>query len=193
MIRIMLVDDEENILKALRRVLGSPEAWCGDGSALDPDSEDAPRNAVEIFNAPQAALARAKEGIAFDIVISDYRMPGMDGVAFLKALRQIQPDTVRIILSGYADLQALIGAINEAQIHRFICKPWDDYALRADVKQIYRLHQLQLENQRLADQVRYQQGIISKQELELRRLEAETPGITKVRRAPDGGILLDDD
>jgi two-component system probable response regulator PhcQ len=193
MIRIMLVDDEENILRSLRRVLGSPDAWCGDHSTLDSDAEEVPRNAVEIFTTPHTALARAKEGVAFDIVISDYRMPEMNGVAFLKALREIQPDTVRIILSGYADMQALIGAINEAQIHRFICKPWDDYTLCADVKQIFRFHQLQVENQRLADQVRHQQGVISRQELELRRLEAETPGITQVKRTSDGGILLDDD
>ena len=143
--------------------------------------------------APAAALARAREGIAFDIVISDYRMPEMDGVAFLKALREIQPDTVRIILSGYADMSALIGAINEAKIHRFIAKPWDDYTLCADVRQAFQLRQLQIENQRLADEVRHQQGVISRQDLELRRLEAETPGITKVRRTPDGGVLFDDD
>jgi response regulator RpfG family c-di-GMP phosphodiesterase len=193
MARIMLVDDEENILRALRRVLGMPEAWCGDGPGVDPDAMDAPRNAVEIFTLPVAALARAREGVAFDIVISDYRMPEMDGVAFLKALREIQPDTVRIILSGYADMQGLIGAINEAKIHRFIAKPWDDYGLRVDVRQAFQLQRLQVENQRLADEVRHQQGIISRQELELRRLEAETPGITKVKRTPDGGILLDDD
>lgn len=193
MTRIMLVDDEENILRALRRILGSPDAWCGDRATLDPDALDAPRNAVEIFTSPKLALARAGEGVAFDIVVSDYRMPEMDGVAFLKALREIQPNTVRIILSGYADMQALIGAINEAKIHRFICKPWDDYALCADIRQLFHLQNLQVENQRLADEVRHQQGIISRQELELRRLEAETPGITKVKRTADGGILLDDD
>ena len=193
MIRIMLVDDEENILKSLRRVLGTPDAWCGDRTLVDSAAVEPPRNAVEIFTSPQEALKRAKSGVAFDIVISDYRMPEMDGVAFLKLLREIQPNTVRIILSGYADHDALISAINIAQIHRFICKPWEDYALRADVKQLYRLQQLQIENQRLADQVRAQQGIISRQELELRRLEEESPGITQVKRAPDGGILLDED
>lgn len=184
MARIMLVDDEENILNALRRVLVAP---------LDADAEDASRNIVEVFSSPHAALARARDGVPFDVVISDYRMPEMDGVAFLKALREYQPDAVRIILSGYADMQGLISAINDANIQRFIVKPWDDYALCADVRQLLTLQALQLENRRLADELRQQQGIISRQELELRRLEAETPGITKVNRAPDGSVILDDD
>lgn len=181
MARIMLVDDEENILRTLRRVLNEPLA-----------SEEA-ACIVETFTSPRQALVRAREGIVFDIAISDYRMPEMDGVAFLKALRDIQPDAVRFILSGYADLEGLIGAINEARIHRFITKPWNDYTLRADIRQALEFHAMQIENQRLADEVRYQRGVISRQELELRRLEAETPGITKVRRAPDGAVLLDDD
>lgn len=181
MTHILLVDDEENILKALRRAL-----------SYAPD-ENAERYAIETFTSPQLALVRAQEGVLFDIVISDYRMPMMDGVAFLKSFRQYQPDAVRFILSGYADLDGLIGAINEARIHRFLSKPWDDFTLRADICNALKLRALQLENQRLADEVRQQKGIISAQELELLRLEAETPGITKVRRTPDGGVLLDDD
>ncbi len=184
MARIMLVDDEENILNALRRVLASP---------LDGDASAEDKNIVETFTSPHAALDHARDGVRFDVVISDYRMPEMDGVAFLKALREHQPDAVRIILSGYADMKALIGAINEANIQRFIVKPWDDYSLCTDVRQLLELQQLQLENRRLADEVRQQQGIISQQELELRRLEAETPGITKVNRTPDGSVILDDD
>lgn len=181
MTRIMLVDDEENVLRALRRALAVPTA-----------SEEA-FYIVETFTSPRLALARAGEGVLFDIVISDYRMPDMDGVAFLKALRAIQPDAVRFILSGYADLGGLVGAINEARIHRFIAKPWDDHALLADIQQALELKALQIENRRLADQVREQQGLISRQELELARLEAETPGITKVRRREDGAIIFDDE
>jgi two-component system probable response regulator PhcQ len=184
MARIMLVDDEENIIRALRRSLSTP---------TEDGTEVATRNTVELFTSPLDALARAEEGVLFDIVISDYRMPEMDGVAFLKALRKIQPDAVRFLLSGYADLDGLVGAINEAKIHRFIAKPWDDYALRADIHQALEFRALQLENQRLANEVRHQQGVISLQELELLRLEAEVPGITKVRRRADGGVLLDEE
>jgi DNA-binding NtrC family response regulator len=183
MARIMLVDDEENILKALRRIL----------SSMPPGGDkDAPGNIIEIYTSPHDAFARAKEGLPFDIVISDYRMPEMDGVAFLKTMREIQPDAVRFIMSGYADLEWMVGAINEAKIQRFIAKPWDDYNLCADIRQALELQNLQIENRRLADEVRQQQGIISLQDLELSRLEMETPGITKVRRAPDGSVLLDE-
>lgn len=182
MYRILLVDDEENILSALRRLLAMRSAG----------EDEARKYAVETFSAPADALKRARE-TTFDLVISDYRMPGMDGVAFLKAFRQIQPDAVRIILSGYADLAGLVGAINEAQIHRFISKPWHDFDLKSAVEQALNFRTMQLENQRLADEVRAQKGIISRQELELRRLERDNPGITQVNWGPDGSVIIDEE
>lgn len=179
--RIMLVDDEQNILNALRRLLAAPI------------TEGGTTPVVETFTSPHEALKRAQQGVAFDAVVSDYRMPDMDGVAFLKAFRASQPDAVRLILSGYADLDALVGAINEAQIYRFTAKPWHDSELRTAIFQALTHHDLLLENQRLADEVRAQRGIISRQEMELRRLEAESPGITKVSWGPDGSVLLDED
>lgn len=183
MYRIMLVDDEPNILNALRRLFSSPSFR---------DSGN-PEFQVETFTSPQLALRRAEDGAAFDLVMSDYRMPEMDGVAFLKAFRQIQPDAERMILSGYADLEALVGAINEAQIFRFIAKPWHDYELKSAVAQALAHRELLLENQRLADQVRLQRGAISRQEAALKRLEEEMPGITKVHWGPDGSVILDED
>lgn len=182
MARIMLVDDEPNILSALRRTIG---ASVSDGINRFDVS-------VETFHQPATALMQA-EGVKFDLVLSDYRMPGMDGVAFLKAFRNIQPDAARLILSGYADLDALIGAINEAQIFRFIHKPWQDYEVTTTIAQALALRDLHMENQRLADLVRLQQGKLSRQELELRRLEAETPGITRVNWGADGSVLLDEE
>ncbi|MBS4099518.1 MAG: response regulator [Sulfuricella sp.] len=179
--RIMLVDDEPNILGALRRVFAAPLA------------EDGSKLVVETFTSPHEALKRAREGTPFDVVISDYRMPEMDGVAFLKAFREIQPHTLRLVLSGYADLEALIGAINQAQIFRFIAKPWHDYELRATLAMALAHHDLLTENQRLADEVRAQRSLISRQEMEFRRLEMESPGITKVNWGPDGSVLLDED
>ncbi len=179
--RILLLDDEQNILNALRRLFAAPLAASGENLV------------VETFTSPREALKRASEGIAFDAVISDYRMAEMDGVSFLKAFREEQPHTVRLILSGYADLDALVGAVNQAQIYRFIAKPWHDVELRAALGQALAHHDLMLENQRLADEVRTQRGIISRQEMALRQLEAESPGITKVNWGPNGEIIIDED
>lgn len=182
MYRIMLVDDEENILKALRRLFSSPSFQDSDNSRFQ----------VEIFASPLQALQRAEAGVAFDLVISDYRMPEMDGVAFLKAFKAIQPTAERLILSGYADLEALVGAINEAQIFRFISKPWHDYELKSAVAQALAHRDLLRDNQLLADQVRLQRGVISRQEMALRRLEEESPGITKVHWGADGSVIFDE-
>ncbi|MHB1291894.1 MAG: response regulator [Sulfuricella sp.] len=182
MYRIMLVDDEQNILNALRRLFVSPSFQDMENSKFQ----------METFTSPSQALLRAEDGVVFDLVISDYRMPEMDGVAFLKAFKRIQPNAERLILSGYADLEALVGAINEAQIFRFISKPWRDYELKSAVAQALAHRDLLRDNQQLADQVRLHRGTISKQEMALRRLEEESPGITKVHWGEDGSVIFDE-
>jgi len=178
--RILLVDDEPNILAALQRLLRNGLTDAAGG-----------RYQVECFTDATKALARARE-CAFSLVISDQRMPVMTGVEFLKELRQVQPDCGRIILSGYADLNALMAAINEAAIDRFISKPWTDFELLSAVRQVLRIRELIVENQRLADQVREQRGVLSAQEAELRRLERLEPGITHVKWGSDGSFILED-
>jgi two-component system probable response regulator PhcQ len=181
--RIMIVDDEQSIINALRRLLLATP--CSYGGVIYPLQ-------VESFVSPVAALERARHH-TFDLVISDYRMPEMDGVEFLKQLRDTQPDAARLILSGYADLNALVGAINEARIFRFLSKPWSDYELVAAVAQALGYRNLLMENQRLADEMRVQRGKLSKLELEMKRLEALEPGITKVNWGPDGSVILDEE
>lgn len=182
MSRILIVDDEESILRSLRRLLSLTPCRAGDKVyALK----------VDAFSDAAAALDKARH-TAYDLVLSDYRMPGMDGVRFLKALREIQPDAARLILSGYADLNGLIGAINEAGISRFLSKPWNDYELVAAIGQALALRELTLENQRLADQARVAMGTLSAEEVERKRLEAEEPGITHVIWGEDGSVLLDE-
>lgn len=180
--RILIVDDDESILKSLRRLLTMTPCTAGDVTF---------KLTVDIFSSPMDALEKA-QGTPYDLVMSDYRMPVMNGVQFLKAFRAIQPDAARLILSGYADLNGLIDAINEAGISRFISKPWNDYELVSTLGQVLALRELTLENQRLADQARLSVGAISAEEIERKRLEAVEPGITRVNWGPDGSVLLDE-
>ncbi|MBV8605421.1 MAG: response regulator [Pelomonas sp.] len=178
--RILLVDDEAHILAALQRLLrhGLRDA---DGSPYR----------VEAFTDPAAALARIGD-TPFALAISDYRMPGCNGVELLRRLRECQPHCGRIILSGYADLNALVSAVNEAGISRFLPKPWTDFELLSAVQQILSIRALTLENARLADEIRLQRGTLSAQEAELRRLEQLEPGITQVQWGEDGSFILVD-
>jgi len=182
MSKIMIVDDDDSILKALRRLLSVTPCRVGEAHI---------KLKVDCFNSPQEALEKARH-TAYDLVLSDYRMPIMNGVQFLKALREIQPEAARLILSGYADLNGLIGAINEAGINRFISKPWNDYELLSTLGQVLSLRELTLENQRLADLARLAAGSISAEDIERQRLEADEPGITHVNWGPDGSVLLDE-
>lgn len=182
MYRIMLVDDEQPILRALQRVL-----------ARVPCVHDGRRFAlrVDAYDDSATALSQARRA-PYDLFLADYRMPGMDGVQFLEAVRVEQPNAVRLILSGYADLNALVGAINRAQILRFMSKPWNDYELSAAIAQALAWREAYLENERLADQMRLARGTMTPQEFEMKRLEEDEPGITKVKWGPDGSVLLDD-
>lgn len=115
-VKILCVDDEKNVLRALQRLF------------LDDD--------YEIYSALSARegleiLGRVDE---VQIVLSDYRMPGMNGIEFLREVCQKWPDTVRIVLSGFADTAAVVEAINDGQIYKFIPKPWDDDELRFTIQ-----------------------------------------------------------
>lgn len=171
--RIMLVDDEPNVLKALARALARPE--------YD----------IETFASPAEALRRAQTA-PFDLVMSDYRMPQMDGVSLLIELKALQPDMMRLILSAYGDLEAIMAAINKAEIYRFTSKPWDDYDLKRTVEHALTQHDMLLENRRLADQVRRQQLQLNRQEAALKELETKHPEIARVVWQSDGSILLDE-
>lgn len=129
--RILLVDDEQNVLNALRRELQ--------------DKYD-----VETFASPQEALVRSRE-TEFDLVITDYLMPDMNGVQFLKQFGEIQPDAARLMLSGHADIQGLFSAINETHIYRFIAKPWEDAELKSAITQALNYRSILQENRRLAE------------------------------------------
>ncbi len=174
--RILLVDDETNVLRALQRVLHLHLANTG--------------VSIETYEDPKRALARAAE-VPFALVMSDYRMPGLDGVAFLKRFKAIQPQAARLILSAQADQEALIGAINEAQILRFLAKPWNDLELVQAIEQGLDWYTRTTEDERLMDRARLQERRMSPQEFERKRLEKQEPGITRVRWGPNGEVLLE--
>ncbi len=171
--RIMLVDDEDGILRAIKREL-----------AKEPYE-------LETFTDAAQALDRFSM-VEFDLVIADYRMPGMDGVTMLTEIKKIRPDTIRIVLSGTADLEVLVEAINKAEIYRFIGKPWVDYELKIIIAQALEFCRIQKENRRLTEQVRKQQDQLKKQQDILEKLESESPGISHVERADDGSIIIDE-
>jgi len=85
-----------------------------------------------------------------DVVISDQRMPGMSGIEFLRRIKTLHPDTVRLVLSGYTDLQAVTEAVNEGAIYKFLTKPWDDRALRKNIKEAFAKKEIADEKRRIA-------------------------------------------
>ena len=101
---ILCVDDEPNILRSLNWLL---------------------RKDFDVMTAPSGheALALVRQN-DFDVIISDQRMPGMTGVEFLREVCQISPRAMRILLTGYSDLQAVMRSVNESEVFRFINKPW---------------------------------------------------------------------
>ena len=180
MTNLLIVDDEANVLNALRRMLVNPAA-----AQVLPDLQ------VKTFTLPIEALEHVSSHHV-DLVISDYRIPVMDGVSFLTRVKELQPDTARIIQSACTDMEGIVRAINDAGIFLFVSKPWSDVELKTIVAQVLAHRELLVENRRLADEVRCQSGLISRQQLELARLESESPGITRVRWTEDGGVLLED-
>lgn len=177
---LLIVDDEPNVLSAMRRL-------CLNAAVLPA----IPNPSVTTFTSPLEAL-RYLDGHSVDIVISDYRMPEMDGATFLTEARKLQANAARIIISAYADIEGIMRAINDAGIFQFVSKPWSDQELKAAIVQVLAHRALLVENQKLANEVRRQRGIISEQQAELERLELESPGITRVRWAEDGSVLLED-
>jgi response regulator RpfG family c-di-GMP phosphodiesterase len=175
---LLLVDDERNVLNALSRVCRNDK--------IKPTMRSL---RISAFDSPYGAVEFARH-TRVDLVVSDYRMPEMNGVTLLTRLRALQPDATRIILSACADRDSLIRGINEAAIFRFIAKPWDDGELKRSIAEAIAAQAEAAETRRLADQMRLYHGHLSAEEHALRLLEAESPGITHVERSEDGGVLL---
>jgi EAL domain-containing protein (putative c-di-GMP-specific phosphodiesterase class I)/FixJ family two-component response regulator len=131
---LLLVDDEEGIVASLKRLLR--------------------RDGYNIITARSATegLQRLVE-TDVDVIISDHRMPGMTGIEFLRRSKELYPDSMRLMLSGYTELQSIIDAINEGAIYKFLLKPWDDQGLRGHVADAFRQKDMADENRRLSRRV----------------------------------------
>ncbi len=145
--KLLLVDDEANILRSVQRVLRRGE-WQIETA---PDAE----RGLEMFKA-----------FSPEVVISDFRMPGMNGVEFLSRIKQTSPRTQRIMLTGHADQHAIEEAVNRSEIFRFVAKPWNDAQLLMTVQSAFEQYFVTLENEHL-----YQ--LSQKQNEELRCLNLE--------------------
>jgi DNA-binding NtrC family response regulator len=158
--RLLIVDDETPVLHALRRVLQRH---------FEPQ-----QLGVEVCADPLQALQRLHQA-RFDVLISDYRMPRLDGVTLLAHARELDPRTVRMMLSAAADFGTVLAAVNRAGVFRYIPKPWSEPQLLADLRAALAFDPC---------------AAPSADELERRRLEALEPGITQVEWGPNGEVLM---
>ena len=132
--KILVVDDEDANLRLLKRVLGREyvvlEAQSGDEGIKHLESNEV------------------------SLIISDQRMPGMTGVQLLEKSRDIQPDAIKMLLTGYTDLDALIGAINDGRVYKYIQKPWDAEELKLTVRRALESYDLKKHNDWLLDELK---------------------------------------
>jgi len=134
---ILIVDDEANILQALKRVFRRE-----------------PYRVLTASSGAEGVEILQKEHV--DLIISDQRMPEMDGTQFLARAKELYPETIRIILSGYTDVNSITEAINVGNVYKFILKPWEDEALRTTIRESLDIARLQRENKALTETIKKQ-------------------------------------
>lgn len=126
---LLIIDDEEEILKALNRQF---------------------RRDYNIFTARSAEDGyRIMVETPIQVIISDQRMPGMNGSEFFGRVKNEFPDAIRLLLTGYADIQAVIAAVNDGNIYRYITKPWNPLDLGSTVREAFERYNLIVQNRRL--------------------------------------------
>lgn len=161
--RMLIVDDEPAVLAALKRALRLRFA-----------------QRLQVHTEVDALVALEHlRHTDYDLIISDLRMPSVDGLSFLCLAAGLQPYSVRMILTGSADFETAQRAINESGVFRYLTKPWDDGILAAHVEAAI----AQAISMRRLD-------IATPEDRERRRLEAQEPGITQVAWGPAGEVLL---
>ena len=152
---VLFVDDERPILNALKRLLRR-EPY-----------------AVHLAESGAEGL-EVLAGHDVQMVVSDQRMPGMTGTEFLQKVKEQWPDTVRMVLSGYADAATIVESINKGEVYRFVAKPWHDGALKHTIAQGLEHWEIVRENCRLTEQS-------ARQVAELQRLNGLLEGSVEAR------------
>ncbi len=152
---VLCVDDEENVLRALQRSFRK-----------------------EVFNVFVASSGdeglKILKNLAVHLIIADFRMPKMNGVEFFAEARKIQPDAIRILLSGYASIEMVTKAVNEGGIYRLLTKPWNEMELRQEVN-------LALQHWELVQRNRKLNKKIEEQLLELKSMNRQLEDIVEER------------
>jgi len=149
--RVLIVDDDELILRALSRIL------------------EASGYETRCYLTPEEALTRI-ESDAPTVIISDYMMPGMDGVSFLKQARSRSPNAVRILCTAAEDFRVALQAVNAGEVYRIISKPWHQQELVATIAQAAESARLRRENERLTAEVQRQNGQLREINLRLEEM-----------------------
>jgi CheY-like chemotaxis protein len=165
--RILVVDDEEAILETM--------AFTFEDDYEVLTSSDA-RRALEIL-AEQAPVA---------VVLTDQRMPSMSGVEFLREVWRRHPSTVRMILTGFADMDAILGAINDGHVYAYVTKPWEPDHLKQVMKQAVEHHRLAVENERLLTRLKRANVFLEAvmDELDTGALAVDAAGIVQAANRP---------
>jgi two-component system probable response regulator PhcQ len=164
--RVMLVDDDPTTLATVAAILRGEDY-----------------EVVEFSDSLKAADACESKG--FDVLITDYKMPGLDGLSLVRRARLVRPDSIRMMLTGVGDYDVARNAINQGEVYRFMTKPVDDLELVVNTR-------LACEHLSLVREVEQLRNGMRARDRLLDHLERTNPGITRVHRRDDGVIVLDD-
>ncbi len=167
--KVLIVDDDEDVAKAIARIVKRLRinfTYASDGNK---------------------ALEKVQNTLTpFSIIISDQRMPGMKGSEFLEQARKISPDTIRFLVTGYSDMDAVLEAINKGAIHRYISKPWDTKDFINAIKNGIKQYELIIENEQLLRLAKEQNTKLYELNCELReKTEAHQKNIENLNREID--------
>jgi FixJ family two-component response regulator len=163
MIKILYVDADENARKAFCQLFVADEGY-----------------EISVAESAAAGLMVLEEQSA-RLVVADFCIPEMDGVQFLIKVCEKWPDTLRIVLAGYADTDSVVEAINQGQIYKFVPKPWNDEELKSTILTILQHQDLQQENARLHKELQIKNTQLEAINENLEQMVAQRTGALEIR------------